>query len=260
MEFFDEIIAVLKKEQLTKQRLSVDTALLNKLAEKTPNPQKITPSPSVNSAPTAGIDANFSSALAQHIQSKPVEVNSNTISDMKCEIMSCDACELSKYRKNALCGIGNKQARLMFIGEAPSANDDENNQLFSGDVGELLDKMIMAMGFSGREEVYLTTLLKCRPPGNRVAEKFEVEKCIGYLKKDIELVNPEAIVVFGANTVKYLVGKEGTISELRGKILYYRNIPLMPTFNPAYLLRKAAAKREVWQDLQEVMKILGMKK
>ena len=268
MEFFDEIIAVLEQEKKKKSRLYVDVASLNELAQiRVANSATELTEKENNSTPitnnlndTVIIDKSFSDNLAKHIQSAPVDVQGNSALEIQNQLCNCSACELSKYRQHVVAGSGNPKARLMFIGESPSASDDAENRIFSGEVGELLDKMIVAMGFSGREDVYLTTLIKCRPPGNRVADKFEVEKCIGYLKKEIELISPEAIVVFGANTVKYLLGKEGTISELRGKMLYYGNIPLMPTFNPAYLLRKAAAKREVWQDLQEIMKVLGMKK
>lgn len=265
MEFFDEIIAVLEREGKKRSRVAIDVQNLNDLAKKETAPIIMTDK-NIESAPkniqvnSSVIGEDFAKDLSKHLASTPVEVKGGSPTEMKEQISCCKACELAKFRQHALCGSGNLNARLMIIGEAPSASDDAENRLFSGDVGELLDKMIVAMGFANRDELYLTTLLKCRPPGNRVADKFEVEKCIGYLKKEIELVKPEAIVVFGANTVKYLLGKEGTISELRGKMLYYGNIPLMPTFNPAYLLRKVAAKREVWQDLQEVMKVLGMKK
>ena len=266
MEFFDEIIAVLEQEKKKKARLYVDVESLNELAQIPvgKSERNIVATPQENapkvSDTSSVIDESFSENLAKHIQSTPVDVQGNSAVEIQKQLCSCSACELSKYRQHVVAGSGNSKARLMFIGEVPSASDDAENRIFSGEVGELLDKMIVAMGFNGREEVYLTTLIKCRPPGNRVADKFEVEKCIGYLKKEIEFISPEAIVVFGANTVKYLLGKEGTISELRGKMLYYENIPLMPTFNPAYLLRKASAKREVWQDLQEIMKVLGMKK
>ncbi|MBR7127721.1 MAG: uracil-DNA glycosylase [Lentisphaeria bacterium] len=264
MEFFDEIISVLKQEAAKKERVFLDAEVLDKLGENASLMAAKKPGQAdncqVRQSPDNVVDAAFSEKLSNVLQGKTIAECANSNDEIKNLVLNCGGCELSKYRQHAISGCGNINSRLMFIGEAPSAADDAENRLFSGDVGELLDKMITAMGFAGREEVYLTTMLKCRPPGNRVAEKQEVDSCIDFLKKEIELVKPEAIVVFGANTIKHLIGKEGSISELRGKMLYYGNIPVMPTFNPAYLLRKAAAKREVWQDLQEVMKILGMKK
>ena len=144
----------------------------------------------------------------------------------------------------------------MFIGEGPGADEDATGRPFVGAAGQLLDKMIGAMHLA-REDVYIANIVKCRPPGNRMPSPEEAAACIGYLKKQIELVQPEVIVLLGGTALSFLLEING-ITKYRGRWHNYNNIPVMPTFHPAFLLRKAEAKREAWHDLKLVMAKLGI--
>ena len=179
-----------------------------------------------------------------------------TLEDIRNAVHSCRNCPLGSSRLNPVFGEGDPNARLMFIGEGPGRDEDIQGRPFVGKAGMLLDKMIAAMQFS-REEVYIANIVKCRPPDNRVPTPEEAQCCIGYLKRQIELVRPEVIVLLGATAVKYLLNVTNGISRLRGRWLSYENIPVMATFHPAFLLRQESAKRETWNDLQQVMARFG---
>jgi DNA polymerase len=169
----------------------------------------------------------------------------------------CDKCVLCQRRKQAVFSRGDPFAELCFIGEGPGADEDALGEPFVGKAGQLLDRMIAAMGYA-RDDVYICNVVKCRPPENRKPEPDEVAACMPYLHEQIARVQPKAIVALGASAVQGLVGTSEGITRLRGKWkLYKGTIPVMPTFHPAYVLRQPAAKREVWDDLQEVMRILG---
>ena len=171
-------------------------------------------------------------------------------------VAGCRNCPLAASRSNVVFGEGNPDARLMFIGEGPGFDEDRLGRPFVGKAGQLLDKMISAMQFT-REEVYIANIVKCRPPDNRVPTPEEAACCIGYLHRQIELIRPEVIVLLGATAVKFLLNTTSGISKMRGRWLSYENIPVMPTFHPAFLLRQESAKREAWQDLQQVMARFG---
>lgn len=181
---------------------------------------------------------------------------STDLPGMANEVENCRQCALRAGRTCAVFGEGNPHAKLMFIGEAPGAEEDRTGRPFVGRAGELLDKMINAMQFS-RDEVYIANVLKCRPPGNRAPAPEEAAACLPYLQKQIELIAPQVIVLLGASAAKYLLGIDEGITRLRGRWLKYGEIPVMPTFHPAYLLRQNSAKREAWQDLQQVMAKFG---
>ena len=153
-------------------------------------------------------------------------------------------------------GEGNRNADLMFIGEGPGADEDEQGRPFVGRAGQLLTRMIAAMQFDRFKEVYIANIVKCRPPGNRNPEPQEAAACIDYLKRQIELVQPKVIVLLGAVPLFYLMNMKG-ITRIRGNWLEYHGIQVMPTLHPAYLLRNANHKIYVWQDLQKVMKVFG---
>ena len=169
--------------------------------------------------------------------------------------LQCSACSLAPTRKNVVFGCGSQQTELMFIGEGPGADEDEQGVPFVGKAGELLTKMIKAMTYD-RSEVYIANIVKCRPPENRNPSDDEAAACLPLLKRQIELVNPKAIVLLGAVPLKYLMGKTG-ITRQRGNWMEYNGIQVMPTYHPAYLLRNPVAKKDVWQDLQQVMRYLG---
>ncbi|GAC1353057.1 MAG: uracil-DNA glycosylase [Polyangiales bacterium] len=172
-------------------------------------------------------------------------------------VAGCTRCALHETRTQTVFARGSALAELMFVGEGPGAEEDAQGLPFVGKAGQLLDKMIEAMGLSP-PNVYVANIVKCRPPGNRKPEPVEMETCEGYLHEQIALVQPKVIVALGATAVEGLLKVSG-ITKLRGSWRLYRGaIPVMPTFHPAYLLRNPPAKREVWADLQEVMKRLGI--
>jgi DNA polymerase len=171
------------------------------------------------------------------------------------EAMNCTKCPLAKTRKNVVFGDGNINAELMFIGEGPGADEDEQGLPFVGKAGKLLTKMIMAMGYS-RSDVYIANVVKCRPPGNRNPNRLEAEECIYFLEKQVSFIKPKAIVCLGSVAAMYFLGSDTQISKLRGRFFDYLGIKVMPTFHPAYLLRDESKKKEVWNDLKTVMKFL----
>jgi uracil-DNA glycosylase family 4 len=179
----------------------------------------------------------------------------------------CVKCpHLAARRHTVVFGVGNPEAKLMFVGEAPGEEEDLKGEPFVGRAGQLLTKMIAAMGLA-REEVYIANIVKCRPdmppgvPGNRKPTRQEMETCVPYLRAQIDVIRPVAMVALGATAVEGLVGSLGTIGSLRGKFLEYRGTPLMPTYHPSYLLRSQGSnteKRKVWEDLLKVMERLEM--
>ncbi|HMP97998.1 MAG TPA: uracil-DNA glycosylase [Kiritimatiellia bacterium] len=172
-------------------------------------------------------------------------------------VAACTQCELCRTRTNTVPGQGNPQPELMFVGEGPGADEDEQGLAFVGRAGQLLTDIIHAMQFT-RENVFIGNIVKCRPPGNRVPEADEMEKCLPYLKEQIALLKPKVIVCLGATAVKGLFGPEPEgITKTRGTWRTYEGIDVMLTFHPAYLLRNPPAKREVWEDMKEVLRRLG---
>lgn len=179
-------------------------------------------------------------------------------------MLSCHACPLAQTRHNVVCGNGYPQARLMFIGEGPGADEDRQGVAFVGRAGQMLSNMIKAMGFdreanNPEKGVFIANIVKCRPANNRNPSEQEATACLPFLQRQIELVKPQAIVLLGAVALRFLLNKTG-ISKCRGIWLEYQGIPVMPTFHPAYLIRFegqksffVGEKRKVWNDLQLVM-------
>jgi DNA polymerase len=168
------------------------------------------------------------------------------------DLGDCQRCKLAPMRTNIVYGVGSPDAPLVFVGEAPGADEDRTGEPFVGAAGQLLTKMIEAMGFS-RDEVYIANILKCRPPGNRNPEPDEIAACEPFLKRQLAAIRPRMIVTLGKFAAQCLLRSDAPISKLRGAWHEYEGIPLMPTFHPAFLLRTPSAKREVWTDLQKVM-------
>jgi uracil-DNA glycosylase len=164
----------------------------------------------------------------------------------------CQRCCLAETRKHIVFGEGSPTADLMFIGEAPGGDEDQQGVPFVGAAGQLLTKMIKAMGLE-RDEVYIGNIIKCRPPRNRDPNPDEIEACEPFLRRQIDAIGPRIIIAMGGFAAKTLLRTDQGITRLRGHFKTYHGIPLMPTFHPAYLLRNAAQKRPVWQDLQTVM-------
>ncbi len=179
-----------------------------------------------------------------------------TLDQVRQELGDCQRCKLCTGRKTIVFGSGNPKAELCFVGEGPGADEDAQGVPFVGKAGQLLTKMIEAMGFS-RDDVYICNVVKCRPPDNRNPEPDEIAACEPFLKKQLAAVNPKYIVALGKFAAQTLLRDSTPITRLRGQWRQYEGIPLMPTFHPAYLLRNPGEKRVVWVDLQEVMKKLG---
>ncbi|HEX7539236.1 MAG TPA: uracil-DNA glycosylase, partial [Syntrophales bacterium] len=156
---------------------------------------------------------------------------------------------------NLVFGEGSAKARLVFVGEAPGEEEDNQGRPFVGRAGQLLTKIIDAMGLK-REEVYICNILKCRPPANRNPKEDEIATCEPFLLKQLEAINPEVICALGTFAAKTLLRTESPISAIRGKFQDYHGRKLMPTYHPAYLLRNPDAKKLVWEDVQKIMKIL----
>ncbi|MBN2134234.1 MAG: uracil-DNA glycosylase [Acidobacteria bacterium] len=180
----------------------------------------------------------------------------NTFDELREITIKCRKCGLAEGRTNVVFGEGDPNADLLFIGEGPGMHEDLQGRPFVGRAGQLLDKMIIAMGFK-REQVYIANIVKCRPPGNRDPLPDEVAMCVPYLKAQINFIKPKIIVLLGAVAVRALLDSKEGITKIRGRIMDYYGVPIMPVYHPAYLLRNPAKKKEAWEDLQKVMAFLA---
>ena len=169
----------------------------------------------------------------------------------------CTRCRLAKTRTQVVFGVGNPNADLMFIGEAPGRDEDLKGEPFVGRAGQLLTDIIKAMKLR-REDVYIANVIKCRPPENRNPEPDELDACRPYIRKQVEMIKPRVIVTLGKFGLQSLLEKAFSISSVRGSWLEYDGIKVMPTYHPAYLLRTPSAKKEVWNDMKKVMGELGI--
>jgi uracil-DNA glycosylase len=176
---------------------------------------------------------------------------------VRAQLGECTLCKLHKGRHTIVFGVGNPNARLMFVGEGPGEDEDLQGEPFVGKAGQLLTKMIEAMALR-REDVYICNTVKCRPPNNRNPEPDELAACEPFLKAQLAAVKPEVIVTLGKFAAQALLRDQTPITRLRGQWREYEGIPVMPTFHPAYLLRSPAEKGKVWEDLKQVMKKLGL--
>jgi DNA polymerase len=195
-------------------------------------------------------------------QPEPVEVEPKVklplLEAVRDELGECTRCKLHRTRTHIVFGVGSPEARLMFVGEAPGEDEDLQGFPFVGKAGQLLTKMIEAMGLR-REDVYICNTVKCRPPNNRNPEPDELLACEPFLRGQLGAVKPEVIVTLGKFAAQSLLRESTPITRLRGQWREYEGVPVMPTFHPAYLLRSPAEKGRVWEDLKQVMKKLGLK-
>lgn len=174
------------------------------------------------------------------------------------EVAACTRCShLASSRTQTVFGVGNPNARLLFVGEAPGADEDAQGEPFVGRAGQLLTDIITKGLKMRREDVYILNVLKCRPPGNRIPEPNEVINCRGFLDRQIDVIRPEFICCLGSVAAKTLLNSDLSIGRMRGKWHDYRGIPLLCTYHPAYLLRTPSAKREVWEDMKLLMARMG---
>ena len=225
--------------------------------------------------------ADIEKALRQHIELEeffagdfarrapvPIELSEDLMAtdaaaglkEIAAEVAKCCACGLNETRTNVVPGEGSPDARIVFVGEAPGADEDAQGRPFVGRAGKLLEKIIAAMGFD-RSEVFICNILKCRPPGNRDPKPDEIVKCLPFLQRQLELIEPEVIVALGAHAAKTLLNTKSPIGQMRGKFHdYYTSedaepIKLMPTYHPAYLLRNYSVdnRTRVWEDMKKVL-------
>jgi DNA polymerase len=178
------------------------------------------------------------------------------LSALAADVAACSGCALSETRTNVVFGEGSASPVVMFVGEAPGAEEDRRGRPFVGRAGALLDKIIGAMGLT-REDVFIGNVLKCRPPGNRDPQPAETAACLPFLKKQIALLRPRMIVALGAHAARALGAPSASIQKSRGKVFDFEGVAVMPTFHPAYLLRNAGEKRKVWEDMKKVLAALG---
>jgi len=172
------------------------------------------------------------------------------------QVVQCTACDLHKQRTQTVFGVGNHNADWMIIGEAPGADEDRKGEPFVGRAGKLLDAMLLAVG-QQREQVFIANIVKCRPPNNRDPRTEEIHQCLGYLQRQIALVQPRVILTVGAVAARTLLDSQAPVGRLRGRCHHYgeSGIPLVVTYHPAYLLRSPGEKRKAWQDLQLARKV-----
>jgi len=206
------------------------------------------------------IEGEMLSGMEEIVMAKPKRTNIEkiTLKELGEKVSVCTRCPLAETRANVVFGEGSPRAELMFVGEAPGGEEDKQGKPFVGRAGQLLTKIIEAIGLR-REDVFICNILKCRPPGNRNPFPSEIAMCSPYLHKQIELIKPKIICALGKFAAQTLLNTETPISRLRGNFSEYRGIKLMPTYHPAYLLRNPSGKREVWQDMKLVAKELGLK-
>ncbi|MBA3698410.1 MAG: uracil-DNA glycosylase [Planctomycetes bacterium] len=187
----------------------------------------------------------------------PIADGPDSLEKIAAEIATCRACGLCETRRSTVPGEGNPQPELLFVGEGPGADEDATGRPFVGAAGQLLTKMIIAMGLK-REDVYIANIIKCRPPGNRTPEPAEVTACMGYLRRQIALLKPKIICSLGNTPLRALMNDDSLgITRMRGQKLQFAGIIMIPTFHPSYLLRDEEAKKPCWEDLKLVLKELG---
>jgi DNA polymerase len=169
--------------------------------------------------------------------------------ELKSLVAGCTACQLCKTRTNTVFGVGDERAEWMIVGEAPGAEEDARGEPFVGQAGRLLDNMLVAVGLKRGANVYIANVLKCRPPGNRNPEPFEVEQCSPHLVRQIALIRPRLILAMGRFAAQTLLATDASIASLRGRVFQYQGVPLIVSYHPAYLLRNLPDKAKAWEDL-----------
>ena len=209
-------------------------------------------------SPATEIPEEPPTAPAVTPEAEPFVPTASDLGGLRAELGNCERCRLSRGRTQIVFGSGNPEARLVFVGEGPGQEEDAQGEPFVGRAGALLTDIIEKGMKIPRSEVYICNVVKCRPPNNRNPEPDEVEACAPFLAQQIEIVQPEVIVALGKFAAQTLLSSTTPITRLRGQWKEYRGVPLMPTFHPAHLLRNPSYKRQVWEDIQQVMQRLGM--
>ena len=225
------------------RRVTQDIGTVAGGAERTPPGHK--KNLSVAASNTAGVDIGAGGPS--------IGVDRMDWEQLRRSIVECRACGLCAERKQAVPGVGDENAGWLFIGEGPGAEEDARGEPFVGQAGKLLDAMLAAIGLNRGEDVYIANAVKCRPPGNRTPEAAEMAACFPFLKRQITLLQPKLIVLLGRAAVSSVLGEDGSLASLRGKTLAFRDgdreIPVLVTYHPAYLLRNLPDKAKAWEDL-----------
>ncbi len=195
---------------------------------------------------------------ARPASSTPESETPETLEDIQSELTDCRRCALCKGRSRIVFGQGNPRTRLVFVGEAPGYEEDRQGEPFVGEAGQMLTRIIKAMGET-RESVYICNIVKCRPPGNRTPEPAEIAACLPFLNRQLDTINPAFICALGGVAAQALLGTDAKISDLRGRFHDRGGIRVMPTFHPAFLLRHPERKREVWEDMKQIMAAMAQK-
>lgn len=195
-------------------------------------------------------------AMRDHVilSKEPKQTKSSdgaTLESIRADLGDCTRCKLSKERNHIVFGVGNPDADLVIVGEAPGRDEDLKGEPFVGRAGKLLTDILLAIGLA-REEVYICNIIKCRPPKNRNPEPDEIETCEPYLKRQLDAISPKMILTLGKFATQTLLSTDTPISKLRGNFAAYQDIPLLPTYHPAYLLRNPSAKKDVWEDMKKL--------
>jgi len=175
------------------------------------------------------------------------------IDSLKKEILQCSKCELTKTRNHVIFGEGNAKAGILIIGEAPGRDEDMQGRPFVGKSGQMLEKILAACGFTRDEHVFISNIVKCRPPDNRIPTPQEASTCMPWLIKQIELINPKILILLGSTALKYMSGPEHRITRERGRWINLQNRLAMPVYHPAALLRDPRLKRDTWEDFKKIV-------
>ncbi len=186
----------------------------------------------------------------------PTELRREKLQAMAHALMPCSRCQLSRLRTNMVFGVGHVEAPVVFVGEGPGAEEDSRGEPFVGDAGKLLDKMLAAIALQ-RQDVYIANVVKCRPPGNRNPLPDEIHHCSPFLFEQLEIIRPRVIFALGKFAIQCLTGHTGPIGAIRGKMPRWRGIPVIPSYHPAFYLRSPARKKEAWEDLIRLKKVLA---
>jgi len=244
-----ELVKETKKQLLHLQALGVEGVQLSREPASTSKPvSPASAKPSQNKPVSVSLDSLFGDLGPE---GEKLAASLETFDEIHNEIGDCTRCPLHRERTTVVHTEGNRKARLMFVGEAPGADEDIQARPFVGRAGQLLTKIIEAIGLK-REEVLIGNVNRCRPPGNRPPTPEEASMCKSFLLREIAIVQPEVIVVLGNTAMKNLLDTREGITKLRGTFQEFKGIKVMPTFHPAYLLRDPSKKRETWEDLKKV--------
>ena len=219
------------------------------MSDPAPRPEVVEQTDSAVGGPAAASDASRSAA-------ETAGAVSETLEAVREDLGECTRCKLHGGRTNLVFGVGSPTADLVFVGEAPGRDEDRQGIPFVGRAGQLLTRIIAAIGLS-RDEVYIANVIKCRPPGNRNPEPDEVATCEPFLFRQLDVIRPRVVVALGGFAIRTLLRTDDAVSRLRGRVFDYRGAKLIPTFHPAFLLRSPERKRDVWEDMKRVRALLA---